>query len=203
MQGLLSGSQGWMAATNCEPGTYGFMNSNNGAKFCTYCPAGKYKTERDWVNCRDCAPEYSSIQGATKCYRTPTPMPTPMPTPAYTMCQNGDETVASGWWGKGAANNYCNLCKCHEGSLTCTQKVCGIPAATTTKRACTHTTCTFSDTHPCYSIVRNEATGAHTCQQQQLSTAALFVSHHTQEASGSNHECHHDKLTGECACLCY
>jgi len=208
-QGILSSNTDWMAATNCEPGTYGFMNSGNNAKFCTYCPAGKYKNKMEWVNCKDCPSDHSSTQGSTKCYRTPTPAPTPMPTPRYSMCQNGDETVPSGWWGKGAGNNYCNLCKCNEASapsLTCTQKVCGIPTDLGDKRECSHTTCSYSSTHPCYSIARNELTGVHTCQSKTLATPAMFVSHHTKEEHGANHDCHYEKhseTSGTCKCFCY
>jgi len=57
---------------------------------------------------------------------TPTAAPTPVP---LLTCKNGATTVAHGWAGAGAAGNYCNMCRCNNGELSCTKRACGAPGS--------------------------------------------------------------------------
>lgn len=202
MDGLMNGSKDWMAATNCGRGTYGFMNIHTKAKFCIFCPAGKYKHHVSYVNCQKCPGGKYSTKGGTSCFKVPTPRPTPMPTPALTQCRNGKALVASGWWGAGAGNDHCNLCKCNAGKLSCTKKICGIPVQSAGKKPCKQTKCKFSNVHPCFHYVK-DVMGKQVCQSKTLAHKAMLVSHHALETAGSNHVCGYDKHSEQCKCFCY
>jgi len=112
--------------------------------------------------------------------------PTYAPTRRPTMfgsreCTNGANTVASGWHGAGAGEEYCNLCKCQDGVLTCQHRACGVHAL---GEACSHVKCELK-----YSW--------------QAGHKLVQVTHHHLENRGAQHHCLSNAVTETCSCNCY
>lgn len=112
----------------------------------------------------------------------PTAAPTKHPTAkALYSCQNGPESVAHGWHGAGYGGDYCNLCKCENGHLSCQNKDCGKVEAGS---RCSHVTCKME---------YNYAAGH----------KLLITHHHHAEHNGANHHCAHNLYADSCQCNCF
>merc|ERR1711865_714390 len=108
--------------------------------------------------------------------------PTAAPTPAAEkMCKNGPFTVKSGWAGAGYGDNYCNLCKCSNGSMKCQVKDCGIVSR---GKTCSHTKCNF---------VYSAAT----------KSKIIHIYHHHSEHDGKQHHCAYNLVANKCQCNCF
>jgi hypothetical protein len=115
-----------------------------------------------------------------------TAAPTPVPTPALTQeallsCKVGDAVKPSGWHGAGFGSNYCNLCKCENGNVSCQKKAC---AEQQVGKECSHLTC--------------EMVYSYHAQHK-----IMLVNHHHAEHHGSDHRCLNNAHTGKCVCNCF
>ena len=117
----------------------------------------------------------------------PTPITTPEPiitTPDQCVMKSGAETktLPHGWHGAGIGSNWCNLCRCNDGAISCQKRKCGTDGLMRGTE-CSHTTCHLDDS------------GDHTL---------VIVQHSHQENFGRHHHCAympgHDT---NCRCHCF
>ena len=77
-------------------------------------------------------------------------MPTPEATPALVIyepssCNMTDhlgnsKVLLHGWHGSGVGNNWCNLCRCNDGAVSCQKRKCGTDGLSE-GTVCSHTKC--------------------------------------------------------------
>jgi hypothetical protein len=135
-------------------------------------------------------------KSAVRATPSPTPAPTVQTFPHEATCSVDGKDVVSGWHGHGAGSNYCNLCKCRDGTLSCTKLQCGIPFGgvmpqyATGAKVCTHVTCDM----------RN---GEGNLFPRNPETSTVHISHHHKEMNGSSHACSYNKFSDKCTCYCW
>jgi hypothetical protein len=136
------------------------------------------------------APTPPSYNGKAKALKTEvTTYPTSAPTVGRGKCRNGKTHVVHTWHGAGDGNNYCNMCKCNNGRLSCTKRTCGKPAGMpswTTK--CKYTTC--------------EWTRAVVGKTTAFAAKHVQVNHHHKEGR-QNHRCAYNPFMKDCNCYCW
>jgi hypothetical protein len=125
----------------------------------------------------------------------PTATPTAAPTdPTTNYCPHGDLRVPPGWTGKGAANNYCNFCKCEavnatHSDMACTELQCGVPwggvvpSFAENATECSHVSCQY---------FKDPFGHDH----------RIAVQHHHLEGK-TNHKCSYDSYKLACTCWCW
>jgi len=138
------------------------------------------------------------VNKATGITNAPTPYNrmghiTKAPTPARKVyrlksCRLGGMWIKSGWKSKGHGNNYCNLCSCVNGILSCTKRLCGLPwYGRTPKHAnlCKHV--------QCFGKAYKSARGLH---------HKVVVKHVGKERT-THHRCAFNTFGKKCTCMCY
>jgi hypothetical protein len=112
----------------------------------------------------------------------PTAAPTKSPFgSANAGCTNGAANVVDGWHGAGAGADYCNLCKCTNGLLSCQKKNCAAP---TQGKVCSHVACEFKYSYEATHMI-------------------LMVNSSHAELNGASHHCQYNVNTDDCACNCF
>jgi hypothetical protein len=135
-------------------------------------------------------------QSAVRVTPAPTPAPTPVTYPHEDTCLVGSKSVISGWHGHGAGGNYCNLCQCRDGTLSCTKLQCGIPFGgvmpqyATGAKLCSHVKCDM----------RN---GDGNLFPRDPATSTVHIAHHHLEMNGQSHACAYNKFDDKCTCYCW
>jgi len=131
-----------------------------------------------------------------------TPPPTPFTTPAPVITKpdvcvmragKGEKPVIlqHGWHGAGIGSNWCNLCRCNDGAISCQKRKCGTDGLMRGTE-CSHTTCKLDDS------------GEH---------SLIIVQHSHRENFGRHHHCAYmpgataiddgPKLQRNCRCHCF
>lgn len=121
---------------------------------------------------------------------SPTPAPTEETITVPETCTNGAASVAHGWHGAGAGSNWCNLCRCNDGMLSCQKRKCGTDGLLQGE-TCSHTKCEAT-------VFYAQGTGNNVVQHKVIS-----VAHDHRENFGSLHHCSYMLNTQSCACHCY
>merc|ERR1711991_477013 len=108
-----------------------------------------------------------------------TPPPTPFTTPAPVITKpdvcvmragKGEKPVIlqHGWHGAGIGSNWCNLCRCNDGAISCQKRKCGSDGLERGE-LCSHTTCSLQQVSSTHKLVK--------------------VSHNHREQFGAHHHC--------------
>jgi len=148
----------------------------------TNAPTTKFDAETKLANGVQHAKQTNGNSNFGSLTAAPSPAPTPLPTPQPMLsCLVGTEVKPSGWHGAGAGENYCNLCKCTNGQVSCQKKAC---AAQAVGKQCSHLTCQMVYSYKA---------------QHKI----MLVNHHHAEHHGSDHRCLNNASTGECTCNCF
>jgi hypothetical protein len=101
---------------------------------------------------------------------------------------SGGTTVPSGWHQQGIGNEYCNLCQCVDGTLSCTARQCGLP---------------WQGTYPTNS---HQCTAATTCTAPLNAAGVeriLQVKHDGHAEPYTHHRCAYNKFSDVCTCFCW
>lgn len=85
--------------------------------------------------------------------------------------------------GAGYGANFCNLCSCQRGALSCRKKVCADQE--NNGKQCSHTFCTFGYT------------------SESPREKVMNIVHHHLEAHGVHHHCNYNLFTSACSCHCW
>jgi len=96
---------------------------------------------------------------------------------------NGPNRVFDGWVGAGYGQNYCNLCTCQRGELSCRKKTCA--DNWNNGKQCSHTFCTFGLT------------------AESPTEKVINIVHHHLEAHGVHHHCNYNRFVDKCMCHCW
>jgi hypothetical protein len=151
----------------------------------------------------------------------PTPRPTtatapaPEDAPVAGTCDAGQfdgvSAVATGFVGRGAGDNFCNLCKCYAGGrVGCQMKRCNTDYKHTGAnydaqerdgkqyQECSATTCHFEYMDGTNDITTPKFTIAHRAEVKFLKTM-----HSGLEANGDHHFCAFNLRVGRCECRCW
>jgi hypothetical protein len=157
--------------------------------------------EHDW-DALDADETHHSLDDSMATVATPSPTPTTTAAPVYTPnnCTNGNEPVDHGWHGAGAGSNWCNLCSCNDGLLSCQQRACGTDSllightsdGQEYSQECSHVSCSVQE------HFEADAEGS-----PQVTHRYVQVQHNHSENFGSLHHCAHMFNTDECKCKCY
>jgi len=92
------------------------------------------------------------------------------------------QTVAHGWHGAGIGANWCNLCRCNDGAISCQKRKCGSDGLERGE-LCSHTTCSLQQVSSTHKLVK--------------------VSHNHREQFGAHHHCAYMLSTDSCRCHCF
>ena len=87
-----------------------------------------------------------------------------------------------GWHGSGVGNNWCNLCRCNDGSISCQKRKCGTDGLMEGTE-CSHTVCGTKILPDGKQVV--------------------LVNHSHHENFGRLHHCAYMKSTDTCRCHCF
>merc|ERR1712199_141942 len=93
-----------------------------------------------------------------------TPPPTPFTTPAPVITKpdvcvmrggKGEKPVIlqHGWHGAGIGANWCNLCRCNDGAISCQKRKCGSDGLERGE-LCSHTTCSLQQVSSPHKLVK-------------------------------------------------
>jgi hypothetical protein len=110
-------------------------------------------------------------------------------------CTVGAKTVKDGWTMEGTDSNYCNYCKCNNGSISCTKRTCGMPFGgniPTGWSKCKAVKCHFDPQErkfPAFETVQVTHREKHLAQ-------GVF------SAEQGDHSCAYNKSSKKCTCYC-
>jgi hypothetical protein len=149
----------------CPQGKYAGDKVNT----CVRCETGTFQSEVGQYGCDSCPKGKHSSPDGTYCLQS-------------ANCYVGHELVALGWKGPGMGDNYCNLCSCQPGGLSCSRRVCDIKFA-----SCSHVKCQYKEE----------------TRWDGSTVGTIQVHHHHSEAAGKNHHCQYQLFNDDCRCYCF
>jgi len=145
--------------------------------------------EHDWKKLLGQTATKDTLENGKAKATTPPPTPITTPAPVITkpdacVMRSGSETktLPHGWHGAGIGSNWCNLCRCNDGAISCQKRKCGTDGLMRGTE-CSHTTCKLDDS------------GEH---------SLVIVQHSHRENFGRHHHCAY--MPGDankCRCHCF